>query len=143
MFCVKGFVGGAGVDRYSGSAAIAIAASNIAAAIAAAKRAGSNVELQTFVTGRLWKEGLTRGIARKPIDNGWPQFPLWIKVPPMNLVLAISSRRCIFLRLPPEKAANQHTQPEGFMNLECLTASFAAGQAVLWILFIHGGDSHD
>jgi hypothetical protein len=81
------------VAPYFGSAAVAIVASNIAVTIAAAKRAGNSGALQTFVTERLWKEGLIRGTAKKPIGNGWLQFPLWIKVPLDRLLLPLSSRR--------------------------------------------------
>jgi hypothetical protein len=143
MFSVNGFAGRKGVARYFGSAVAAIAASNIAATIAAAKRAGSSVELRTFVIGKLQKGDLINGIASGPIGDGWQQFPLWIKVPPTNLLLAISSRRCFPRRLPLKMAANKRTQPEGFMIPECLTASSAVGQAGSWILFIDGGDLHD
>jgi hypothetical protein len=78
LFSVKGFAGRKGAARYFGFAAVAIAASNIAAIIAAAKRAGSSVGLQTSVIGILRKGGLINGIASRPIGQGWQQFPLWI-----------------------------------------------------------------
>ena len=131
MFSVKGFAGGAGVGRYFGSAAAAIVAINTAVTIAATKHAGNNVELPTFVTARLWKEGLTRGTAREPIDKGWQPFPLWIKVPLRYFPLATSSSRHFHCRLPSVMAANKHTQPERFMIPGCLTASFAAGRGDL------------
>jgi hypothetical protein len=84
LFSVKRFA--VGVPRYFGSAVAAIAASNIAATIAAPKRAGSSVELQTSVTERLERGGLIRETAKENIGNGCgPHFPLWIKVPPKHL----------------------------------------------------------
>jgi hypothetical protein len=112
MFFVKGFAGGKGAARYSGSAVGVIAASNIVATIVVAKRGESSVELRTSVIGELLKGGLTNGTVSGPIGNGWQQFPLWIKVPPRSLLLTKSSRRRIFRRLLPEMAANNHKKPE-------------------------------
>jgi hypothetical protein len=93
MFCVKGFAAGSSVGRYFGSVAAVIVATVTAASNVGAKHAGNSDALQTFVTERLSKEGLTRGIARRPIANDWLQFPLWIKVPIMKFPLSLSSRR--------------------------------------------------
>ncbi len=87
-------------------------ANNIAATIAEAKRGGSNVEQQTSVIGELLKGDSTNGTVNKPIDDGWWQFPLWIKVPPSSLPLTKSSRRRFTHRLSPKMAANQHRKPE-------------------------------
>jgi len=99
MFSVKGFAAGKNVTPSSGSAAAAIMASDIAVSIAAPKRVGSSVELQTIAIERPSKGGLIKGTASERIDSGWLQFPLWIKVPRTNLFLAASSRRYL-LRLP-------------------------------------------
>ena len=112
MFFVKGFAGGKGAARYSGSAVGVIAASNIAVTLAATKHGENSVELRTSVIGELLKGGLTNGTVSGPIGNGWQQFPLWIKVPPRSLLLTKSSRRRIFRRLLPEMAATKHTKPE-------------------------------
>ena len=112
MFCVKGFAGGQSAARYSGSAAPAIAAIDTAATLAAAKHGESNAELRTSVIDELLKEGLTNGTASRPIGNGWQQFPLWIKVPPLSPPLSISPWRHFSRRLLPEMAANKHTKPE-------------------------------
>jgi hypothetical protein len=93
MFCVKEFADGTDVGRYFGSVVTAIEVSVIAVTIAAAKRAGSSVGLRTFATENLRKEDLTRKTGSEPIDDGWHQFALWIKVPLTHLPLAISSRR--------------------------------------------------
>jgi hypothetical protein len=93
LFSVKGFAAGMSVAQYSVSAVVAIAVISIAAMIAARKPAGSSVELRTVVTAKLLKEDLIKGTVRKPTGNGWRRFPLWIKVPPRNLLQAISSRR--------------------------------------------------
>ena len=81
MFSVKGFAAGKNVTPYSGSAAAAIMASNIAASIAAPKRAVSSVELQTSATEKLRKEDLINETDNEPIAGGVQHFPLWIKVP--------------------------------------------------------------
>jgi hypothetical protein len=112
MFSVKGFAGGKGAARYSGSAVPVIAAIDIAATLAAAKHGERNAELQTSVIGELLKGGLTNGTVSRPIGNGWQQFPLWIKVPPSSLPLSISPWRHFSRRLLPEMAANKHTKPE-------------------------------
>ena len=112
MPSVKGFAGGKGAARYSGSAVGVIAASNIAATLAAVKHAGSSVELRTSVIGELLKEGLINGTVSRPIGNGWQHFPLWIKLPPSSLLLTKSPRRFFSRRLLPEMAANKHTKPE-------------------------------
>jgi hypothetical protein len=109
MFSAKGFAGGGNVDHCSGSAVIAIAGNVTAATIAAAKRVENSGELQTCVTEKLLKEDSIKETGRKPIDSAWQKFPLWIKVPTMSLVLAPSSRRGRFLRLPPKKATNKQT----------------------------------
>jgi hypothetical protein len=93
MFCVKGFADGKSAERYFGFAAIVIGAINIAVIDAVKKLAGNNDALQTFVTGKLPKEGLIRETARKPTANDCLQFPLWIKVPIMKFTLPLSSRR--------------------------------------------------
>lgn len=112
MFFVRGFAGGKSAARYSGSAVDVIAASNIAATLAGAKRGESSVELRTCVIGELLKGGLTNGTVSRPIGNGWQQFPLWIKVPRTSLPLPKSPRRCFSRRLPPKVAANNHKKPE-------------------------------
>jgi hypothetical protein len=129
MFCVKGFAAGRDAGRFFGFAAPAIEASATAASIAATKHAVHNVEPLTFVTARVQRVGLTNGTGREPIDNGWLQFALWIKLPLIHLPPAISWRRCFFRR-----------QLHLSMSLECLTASFAASPADSWILFNDGGD---
>jgi len=53
MFCVKGFAAGSNAGRYFGSVAVATGVTAIAARIAAAKRAGSSAEPQTFDTEEL------------------------------------------------------------------------------------------
>jgi len=112
LFSVKGFVESQGAGRYFASAAAVIAGSNTAATIAAAKRAVSSVERQTCVIGKLRKGDSINGIASRPIGHGWPQFPLWIKVPTLYLFLAKSSRRCCGRRWPPKWTASQHTYQE-------------------------------
>jgi hypothetical protein len=92
--------------RCSGSAAVAIGASNIATTDAVAKRAGSSVELPTAVIATVPKEDWTNGTVSGPIAAGWLQFPLWIKVPPRNLPQARSPRRHPACRLPPKMAAD-------------------------------------
>jgi hypothetical protein len=109
LFSVKEFAAGKGVARYFGSVVAAIAASNTAVNIAATKHAESNVEMQTAVTGKLPTAGLISRPARKPIANGGPHFPLWIKLPHKDLLLSLSSRRRFYRRLPPKVAANKHT----------------------------------
>jgi hypothetical protein len=143
MFCVKGFADGMSADHYFGSAAVVIGAINTAATDVVKNLAGNNGVQQTFVIERLWKQNLISGTARKPIANDWLQFPLWIKVPPMPLLLAGSFRRHIIRRLPLKRATNKHAKPERFMIPARRTALFAAGQAGLWILFMCGGDFHD
>jgi hypothetical protein len=81
MFCAKGFAVGKNVTPYSGSAAAAIMASNIAASIAAPKRAVSNVGPQTSATEKLWEEDLINETDSERIADGAQHFPLWIKVP--------------------------------------------------------------
>jgi hypothetical protein len=93
LFSVKEFAAGRGVARYFGSVAAATAASNTAVSAAAAKHVGSNVELQIFDIEKLRKEGSTRRTGNEPIDVGWHQFALWIKVPPKGLLLSLSFRR--------------------------------------------------
>jgi hypothetical protein len=106
MSCVKGFAAGSSVGRYSGSADAAIEATATAATNAAAKHAGSNVELQTFATEELLKESWIKKTVRKRIDKERRQFPLWIKVPTTKFLLSLSSRRQFLRRLPPTLAAN-------------------------------------
>jgi hypothetical protein len=108
LFFVKEFAVGKGVARYFGSVVVATAASNTAVNIAATKHAESSVELQTSVTGKLRTGGLISRTAREPTANGGPHFPLWIKLPPKDLPLSLSSRRRLYHRLPPKVAANQH-----------------------------------
>jgi hypothetical protein len=103
MFCVKGFADGKSAERYFGFAPLVIGAINTAVIDAAKQLAGSSGALQIFVTERLSKGGSTSGTARKPIANDWPQFPLWIKVPPTSLLLAGSFRRHIIRRLQNAK----------------------------------------
>jgi hypothetical protein len=112
MFSVKGFAGQTGAARYFGFAVPAIAVSNTAATIAAAKRAGSSVELQTFVIGKLRKGDWINGIDSRPIVHGWRQIPLWIRVPPSSHPLAISPRRRFTHRSSPKMAANKDTKPK-------------------------------
>jgi hypothetical protein len=112
MFSVKGFADGKSAARYFGSAVAVTEASNIAATVAAAKRAGSSVELRTVVIGKVPKGDWINGIVNRPIGDGWQQFPLWIKVPPTSLPLAKSPRRCFSRRLSPKMAANKHKKPE-------------------------------
>jgi hypothetical protein len=81
MFSAKGFAVGSNVMRFSGSAAAAITANNIAASIAAPKPAESSVELQTSAIEKLWKEDLINVTGSEPIACVGPHFPLWIKVP--------------------------------------------------------------
>jgi hypothetical protein len=81
MFSAKGFAAGEDVTPYSGSAAAAIMGSNIAASIAAPKRAVSNVGPQTSATEKLWKEDLINETDSERIADGAQHFPLWIKVP--------------------------------------------------------------
>src|SRR5512143_931278 len=106
MFCVKGFADGKGADLCSGSAAIVIAGSNIAAATVARKPAGNNDGRQTFVTEKLSKQSSINGTDREPIANDGLHFPLWIKVPLPPLQPTSSLRR-----LPLQKAANKHVKP--------------------------------
>jgi hypothetical protein len=110
MFSVKGFAVGKNVTPSSGSAAAVTMASNIVVSIAGAKHVVRNVELQTFATGRVRREGLTSVTGREPIDNGWLQFALWIKVPLPHTPPAISSCRCFSHRLPQKVVANKATQ---------------------------------
>ncbi len=93
MFFVKGFAGRKGAVPYSGFVAGVTAASDIAPSIAGAKLGGSNVELRTSVIGALLKGGLTNGTVSGLIGDGGQQFPLWIKVPLSNFLLAESSWR--------------------------------------------------
>ncbi len=93
MFFVKGFAAGPDAERFFGSAAPATEASAIAAIIAAVKHAVRNVELPTFATARVPKEGLTNGTGRELTDNGWLLSALWIKLPLIHLPPAISRRR--------------------------------------------------
>jgi hypothetical protein len=81
MFSAKGFAVGKNVTPYSGSAAAAIMASNIAASIAAPKRAANSDEPQTSATEKLWKEDLINETDSERIADGAQHFPLWIKVP--------------------------------------------------------------
>jgi len=81
MFSDKGFAAGMDVTLYSGFAAVAIVASNIAASIAAPKRAASSDESQTSATEKLWKEDLINATDSERIAGGAQNFPLWIKVP--------------------------------------------------------------
>jgi hypothetical protein len=81
MFSAKGFAVGKNVTLYSGSAAAAIMASNIAASIAAPKRAVNNIGPQTSATEKLWKEDLINATDSERIAGGAQHFPLWIKVP--------------------------------------------------------------
>ncbi len=118
MFFVRGFAAGPDAGRFFGFAGPAIEASATAASIAAAKHAAHNVERLTFVTARVQKAGLTNGTVSGPIDDGWFQFALWIKLPLIRLPPAVSWRRCFFRRQLPLS-----------MGLECLTASFAASPA--------------
>ena len=112
LFSVRGFAARKVAVPSSGFVGTAIAVSNTAATIAAAKRAGSSVELQTFVIGKLRKGDWINGIDSRAIGHGWQQIPLWIKVPPSSLPLAISSRRCFTHRSSPKMAAYKHTKPE-------------------------------
>jgi hypothetical protein len=82
MFSANGFAAGEDVTLYSGSAAAAIAASNIVAIIAAPKRAASSDEPQISATEKLWKEDLINATDSELIAGGVQYFPLWIKVPP-------------------------------------------------------------
>ena len=111
LFSVKGFVDGQSAGRYFASAAAVIAGSNIAATIAAVKRAVSSVEQPTCAIARARKGDSINGIVSKPIGHGWLQFPLWIKVPLTPLLLAASFRRHIIRRLPLKKATNKHAKP--------------------------------
>lgn len=81
MFSVKGFAAGKNVMPSFGSAAAVIMASNIAASIAAPKRAVSSVGLQTSATEKLWKEDWINETDSERIAGGAQHFPLWIKVP--------------------------------------------------------------
>lgn len=56
MFSAKGFAIGTNVTRFSGFAAAAITAGNIAVSVAAPKPAEISVELQTSAIERLRKE---------------------------------------------------------------------------------------
>ncbi len=118
MFYVRGFAAGSSVGQFSGFAAPVIGGSATAAMNAEVKHAVRSVELQTFATGRVPKEGSIKGTGREPIDGGWLQFALWIKLPLIRLPPAISWRRCFFRR-----------QLHLSMSLECLTASFVARPA--------------
>jgi len=118
MFFVRGFAAGPDAGPSFGFAALAIEASATAASIAGTKHAVRNVELPTFVTARVRRGGLTNGTGSGPIDDGWLQFALWIKLPLIHLPPALSWRRCFFRR-----------QVHLSMSLECLTALFAASQA--------------
>jgi hypothetical protein len=134
MFCVKEFADGTNADRCFAFAADAIGAINTAAMHAVKRLAANNDVRQTFVTEKLSKEGLIKGTVRKPIAKGCLQFPLWIKVPKTPLLLPASFRRHFIRRLLLEKATNRPVKPQRFINPGCRTASFAAGQAGLWIL---------
>jgi len=118
MFFVKGFAAGPDAGQFFGYAAPAIEASATAVSIAATKHAGHSVERLTFVTARVQRAGLTNGTGSGPIDDGWHQSALWIKLLLIHLPPAISWRR-YFLR----------RQLHIFMSLECLSASFAASPA--------------
>lgn len=139
LFSAKGFVIGKHAERSFGFAVVVIEDSDIAATSAAAKLAGSNVELQTSDTDRLQKGGWIKGTARELIDEGSRRVPLWIKVPPTYSLLPISPWRLFIRRLPTEVAAKQHNQSGISMIPECLTASFVADQAGLWIRFVNRG----
>jgi hypothetical protein len=97
MFSANGFAVGMNAMPFSGSAAAATMASNIAATAAAPKRVGSNVVLQTIVIEKPRKESSIKGIVSERIGSGSLHFPLWIKVPQTISSLAASSRR-YFLR---------------------------------------------
>jgi hypothetical protein len=84
-----------------------IGASNIAATDAAIKPAGSSAELPTVVIATAPKADWINGIVSGPIASGWRQFPLWIKVPPRNLLQARSPRRHRACRLPLKMAADK------------------------------------
>jgi hypothetical protein len=93
MFCAKGFAVGLNAAHYSGYAVIATG-DNVIAAIAAATKPGEhNAERQTSATGKVPKGNLIKEIDREPIEKGWLQFPLWIKVPLRSFLLATSFRR--------------------------------------------------
>ena len=81
MFSAKGFAVGTNVTRFSGSAAAAITANNIAVSVAAPKPAESSAELQTSAIEKPWKEDLINVTGSEPIAGVGPHFPLWIKVP--------------------------------------------------------------
>jgi hypothetical protein len=93
MFCGKGFAVGLNAGRYSGYAAVATMDNVIAAIAVAPKLVEHNEGRRTSATGKLSKENLIREIDREPIEKGWQQFPLWIKVPLKSFLLATSSRR--------------------------------------------------
>jgi hypothetical protein len=112
LFSVKGFVDGQGAGHYFAFAAAVIVGSNIAATIAAAKRAGRSVEQRTCAIGKLWKGDSINGIVSRPIGHGWLQFPLWIKVPTIYLLLAKSLRRCFSCRWPPKLTTIQYIYQE-------------------------------
>jgi len=118
MYYAKGFAVGPDVERFFGFVVPVIGASAIAATIAAAKHAVRNVELQTFATARVSKEGLTSGTGREPIDNDWHQLALWINLRQRRLPPAILSRRCFC-----------HQQLPLCMSPECLAASSVANPA--------------
>jgi hypothetical protein len=109
MYSAKGFADGGDVDHCSGSVAIVIGGNVTAAITVVAKRVENNAELRISGTAKRPKEDLIKEIDRKPIDNDSQKFPLWIKVHATNLVLALSSRRSSFRRLPPKEATNKHT----------------------------------
>jgi hypothetical protein len=81
MFSGKEFAVGTNVTRFSGSAAAAITASNIAATVAAPKPAESSGELQTSAIEKPRKENSINATGSEPIAGVGPHFPLWIKVP--------------------------------------------------------------
>jgi hypothetical protein len=124
MFSVKGFAAGKNVTPSSGSAGAAIMANSIAVSIAAPKPAVSSVELQTFATEKLWKEGSINETDSELIASVVQHFPLWIKVPRSHRMLAASSRRYFACRFLPEIVANN-------MSLECRIALSAVGRAGL------------
>jgi len=113
LFSVKELAVGENVAGYFSSAVAVIADSNTATSAAVIKRAGSSVERQTSVTGKLQTGGLIRKTVKENTGNGGggPHFPLWIRVPLIPPSLSRSSRRPFYRRLPPKMAAKTHTQP--------------------------------
>jgi hypothetical protein len=112
MFCVKGYAGGQPAGRSFGYVVVVIVGSNTAATIAGAKPAGNSVAQQTFSIGGLRKGDWINGIVNGPIGHGGRKFPLWIRVPTRQALLAQCWRRYFSCRPTPQPAVSHHPAAE-------------------------------